>query len=418
VPLYYAPDVYVEEVSTGARPIEAVGTSTAAFLGVAPKADAPHQHPVDVNNWQEFVRQFVGDSVESTPLTQAVYGFFQNGGRRCWIVNIGKDEAISGGGPSRQGVDLLEAIDEVKILAAPGYTDIASQTDLITHCEKLGNRVAILDAPATVETITQLTKVAVAPAPAPAAGGPAGRAKPEESGAEPPGLRPPTSERGFGACYFPWIVVRDPLMPRKNNQDNLVQVPPSGHVAGVWAKTDATRGVFKAPANFALRGALNLSFRVTREDQAELNQAGINCIRMFPREGILIWGARTLASSSSEWRYLNVRRLFNMIEESIAMNTRWVVFEPNDYTLWKSIIRDVRAFLTLLWRDGALMGRTPEEAFFVQCDEETNPREVIDAGIVVTRIGIAPVKPAEFVVFRIGQYAGGAKVETEGGANA
>jgi hypothetical protein len=128
-----------------------------------------------------------------------------------------------------------------------------------------------------------------------------------------------------------------------------------------------------------------------------------------------VWGARTLASSA-EWRYLNVRRLFNMIKESIAQSTRWIVFEPNDYTLWKSIRRDVSAFLTVLWRDGALMGRTPEEAFFVKCDEETNPPEVIEQGRVVTLIGIAPVRPAEFIIFRISQYQGGAEIETQGGA--
>jgi len=148
---------------------------------------------------------------------------------------------------------------------------------------------------------------------------------------------------------------------------------------------------------------------VTREEQGELNQNGVNCIRFFPRDGIRLWGARTLAEGASEWRYLNVRRLFNMIEESIAQSTRWVVFEPNDATLWKSIRRDVGAFLTRLWRSGALMGATPEEAFFVQCDEETNPPDVIDAGQVITVIGIAPVKPAEFIVFRIGQHASGAE---------
>jgi uncharacterized protein len=413
VPFYYAPDIYVEEVSTGARPIEAVGTSTAAFLGVAPKADAPRQQPIDVNNWQQFVSRFVGDSLESTPLSHAVYGFFQNGGRRCWIVNIGKDEGIGGGGPERKGLAILETIDEVKIVAAPGYTDIASYNDLTTHCEKMSNRVAILDGPPEVKSITQLTKVAVA-AEEPAPGGRAGRKG--EGADELPGLRPPTSERGYTACYWPWLVVRDPLMPKKDNRDNLVRVPPSGFMAGIWAKSDATRGVHKAPANFPVRGALNLTFRVTRQDQAELNQAGINCIRLFDREGILVWGARTTATSSSEWRYINVRRTFNVIEESMTLGLKWTVFEPNDYSLWKSITRDVRAFLTLFWRDGALQGKTPEAAFFVQCDEETNPQEVIDAGMVITRIGIAPVKPAEFVVFRIGQWAGGAKIEMEGGS--
>ena len=219
-------------------------------------------------------------------------------------------------------------------------------------------------------------------------------------------MRPRNSDRGFGAFYFPWIVVTDPFSPKET-----VAVPPSGHLAGIYARTDGTRGVHKAPANETVRGALDLTYRITQAEQGELNVLGVNCLRFFPTQGIRVWGARTLADSASEWRYLNVRRLFNMIEESIGQGTRWVVFEPNDMTLWKSIKRDVTAFLTLQWRQGALLGATPEEAFFVQCDEETNPPEVIDAGQVVTVIGIAPVKPAEFVIFRIGQSAAGTEIE-------
>jgi phage tail sheath protein FI len=193
-----------------------------------------------------------------------------------------------------------------------------------------------------------------------------------------------------------------------------VPVAPSGHIAGVWARVDGTRGVHKAPANEAIRGALRLSYVLTAAEQGELNDNGVNCIRFFTREGIRIWGARTVGDASGEWRYLPVRRLFTMIEESIVTSTRWIVFEPNDRTLWKSIRRDVTAFLTRLWRDGALMGRTPEEAFFVQCDEETNPPEVVDAGEVRVVIGIAPVKPAEFIIFRI---SAGADVDTEGAVN-
>ncbi|HEX9992899.1 MAG TPA: phage tail sheath C-terminal domain-containing protein, partial [Acidimicrobiales bacterium] len=227
-----------------------------------------------------------------------------------------------------------------------------------------------------------------------------------------PGVRPRQSDGGYGAAYFPWITVRDPL-----GSDATVAVPPSGHLAGVWARTDAMRGVHKAPANESIRGALGLTYVVTDAEQEELNPVGVNCLRLFTREGIRVWGARTLADGSSEWRYLNVRRLFNMIEESIVLSTRWIVFEPNDRTLWKSIRRDVTAFLMRLWRDGALMGRTPEEAFFVQCDEETNPPEVIDAGQVITVIGIAPVKPAEFIVFRVSQHSAGSDVETGAAVN-
>ena len=411
---YLTPGVYVEEVAAGPRPIQAVGTSTAGFVGAAPKAGAHVGEAFAVNNWSEFAREFIGDATVGTRLVNAVFGFFQNGGSRCYIVNIGTDPWISGGGPGRRGLQLLEEVDEVAIVAAPGYADLASQETLLSHCEKLKDRVAILDAAETVKTIDQLTKVATAPA------AKATRAekkdtdkkdKEEGDAAAAPsgdgsGLRPRTSDGGYGSVYFPWITARDVLAP-----EQLVAVPPSGHIAGIYARSDATRGVHKAPANEIVRGALGVTYRVTHEEQGVLNQVGVNCIRFFARDGIRIWGARTLADASSEWRYINVRRLFNMIEESIAQSTRWVVFEPNDRSLWKAIRRDIGAFLTMIWRDGALMGRTPEEAFFVKCDEETNTPEIIDAGQVVILIGIAPVKPAEFVIFRISQSAGGSELQ-------
>ena len=203
--------------------------------------------------------------------------------------------------------------------------------------------------------------------------------------------------------------MRDPL------SGDLVLTPPSGHVAGIWARTDALRGVHKAPANEPVRGAVDLAYRVTRPEHDVLNPKGVNVIRFFAGEGIRLWGARTLAAEASEWRYLNVRRLSISIEQAIANGTRWMVFEPNDFTLWRSIRRDIGAFLTRVWRDGALLGRTPEEAFFVKCDEETNPADVRDAGMVVAHIGIAVVKPAEFVVFKLSQWAGGTETETIGG---
>lgn len=398
MPTYLAPDIYVEEVSGGTRPIEAVGTSTAGFVGRAPDPRAHRDEAVAINNWGQFVREFVPEGRASTPLSHAVFGFFQNGGARCYVVNVG-DGSISGGGQQRSGLDLLEEVDEIAIVAAPGATDAASCDALLAHCEKLQDRIAILDAPEHVPEIAALTEVAIVEAP--------GGGGDQESS---DGVRARASKGGYGTYYFPWLTIRDPLAANQ-----LVNVPPSGHVAGIWARTDASRGVHKAPANEIVRGALNLTYRLTRTEQGELNRAGVNCIRFFGQEGILVWGARTLASDP-EWRYLNVRRLFNMIKESIATSTRWIVFEPNDYTLWKSIRRDVSAFLTGLWRDGALMGRTPEEAFFVKCDEETNPPDAIDAGMVVALIGIAPVKPAEFIVFRISQFQGGVEVEVEGGA--
>jgi phage tail sheath protein FI len=167
--------------------------------------------------------------------------------------------------------------------------------------------------------------------------------------------------------------------------------------------------VHKAPANEVVRGAIDLEINITKAEHDLLNPEGINCIRSFPGRGIRVWGARTISSDPS-WRYLNVRRLFNYIEESILEGTQWVVFEPNDLDLWQRIKRTINAFLLGVWRDGALFGATPEQAFYVKCDEETNPPDVVDRGQVVCEIGIAPVKPAEFVVFRLAQFSGGADV--------
>jgi phage tail sheath protein FI len=402
---YLTPGVFVEEIPSGARPIQAIGTSTAGFVGEAPDADAQVNKIVAVDSWAQFQRTLAAsEKPTSTMLAHGVYGFFLNGGGRCYVVNVGKGGTLAGSGAKRGGLKLLEEVDEVAIVAAPGYSDVASHNDLIDHCEKMKDRVAILDPPRDIPDMQMLKAVETAVA-SERKKGAAAEAKAAEAESK-SGLRPRQSDSGHAAFYVPWITVRDPFAP-----DQLVDVPPSGHLAGVYARSDALRGVHKAPANEAIRGALNVVYNITREEQGELNQLGVNCIRLFSREGIRVWGARTLAAASSEWRYLNVRRLFNMIEESIAQNTRWVVFEPNDVSLWKAIRRDVSAFLTSLWRDGALVGATPEEAFFVKCDAETNPPDVIDQGRVVIVIGVAPVKPAEFVIFRIGQHSAGAEID-------
>ena len=396
MPNYLAPGVYVEETQSGNRPIEAVGTSTAGFLGVAPAADQHVHELVWIENWTQFMSEFSPPGSVSTSLARAVFGFFQNGGTRCGIVNIGEDGSIQGDGTTRQGIGIFEQYDNISIMAAPGFTDPLSQEALVSHCEKMRDRVAILDGPETVKNVSALTRPAMQPVPG----------QKTESGLEAFGS--PKSDSGFAAFYYPWIAIRDPIAPFK-----VVTTPPSGHIAGIYGRTDAMRGVHKAPANEVIRGAVGLSHRITRQEQEELNPKGVNCIRYFPNEGIRVYGARTVAPSSSEWRYLQVRRFFIMAEASIMRSTAWVVFEPNDRPLWKAIRRDVSAFLTLLWRQGAIMGRTPEEAFFVQCDEETNTQEEIDAGRVVIVVGMAPVKPAEFVIFRIGQGVGGATVDAQ-----
>jgi uncharacterized protein len=207
----------------------------------------------------------------------------------------------------------------------------------------------------------------------------------------------------YAALYWPWVRVFDPQSGRP------VDLPPSGHMAGVWARNDATRGVHKAPANEIVRGAIGVATSLTRAEQDELNPIGVNCVRAFPGRGIRVWGARTLSSDPS-WRYINVRRLYNYVESSVNIGTQWVVFEPNDRDLWQRVTRTIRAFLFTVWQDGGLFGDTVDEAFYVKCDDETNPSESIEIGRLVCEVGMAVVKPAEFVVFRLAQLPAGTSV--------
>jgi uncharacterized protein len=299
-------------------------------------------------------------------------------------------EEYVGDASERTGFGGLEAVDEITMVSVPdlmgayqrGALDLESvkavQQAMIDHCELMGDRMAIIDPP--------------------------------------PGLSPQQVKEWrmdlagydskYAALYYPWIKIFDPASGINRF------VPPSGHMAGVWARNDNTRGVHKAPANEVVRGAIALETQLTRSEQELLNPIGVNCVRSFPGRGIRVWGARTL-SSDPAWRYLNVRRLFNYLEESILNGTQWVVFEPNDDALWARIRRTISAFLVMEWRRGALFGLTPDEAFFVKCDRETNPAEAIDAGQVTCQVGIAPVKPAEFVVFQLAQVSGGTSLVNE-----
>jgi uncharacterized protein len=182
-------------------------------------------------------------------------------------------------------------------------------------------------------------------------------------------------------------------------------VPPSGHIAGIYARVDTERGVFKAPANVAVRGALDVTDALSKSDQNGLNPKGVNCIRVL-NGNIYVWGARTIGGdANADTKYVNVRRTLIFLRESIEQGTQWAVFEPNTPELWQKISRNVTAFLTTAWRAGALFGTTPQEAFFVKCDAETNQQATIDLGQVITEVGVAIVRPAEFVVFRISQTA-------------
>lgn len=546
MPEYLSPGVYMEEVDRGPKPIEGVGTAMPAFVGFTEKADWVRDidgefitedllnKPQLVTNWTQYVQKF-GGFVQGSYLPQAVYGFFQNGGSRCYVLSvktIGRAEAsllgadgkphllvksksagydglrlrvkvevpelpapkakgkakegeepaapekpekeepkpftltverqaksgawavkevlsdvtllevqengskkvhvafknnrgpewidlkvmetaaplakvwpvtqeqglnleerqllpatssqFKGDTAERTGVGALEALDDVTMLCVPDLMSVppgekldldmvkAVQTAMIAHCENMGDRVAILD------SIPNATPMEIKEWRMNIAG----------------------YDSSYAALYYPWIQVDDPIL----NQPAII--PPCGHIAGVWARSDNTRGVHKAPANEIILGATGLAYTMTKGEQDVLNPNGVNCVRSFPGRGIRIWGARTLSSNPS-WRYINVRRLFNYVEKSIERGTQWVVFEPNDMMLWARVRRDVGSFLNTVWSEGALFGASPTDAFYVKCDSELNPPESRDLGRLIVEIGMSPVKPAEFVIFRISQWAGG-----------
>jgi len=271
----------------------------------------------------------------------------------------------------RTGFEAFRELDQLSMVCIPDENDHDGlRTDLITHCEQdTGDRVAILQPPA---------------------------------GTQPDAVRATAGEvdTSYAALYYPWVRVVDP------DTGNETAVPPGGHVAGIYARSDAENGVHKAPANEVVRGIQSLELPLTDADQSQLNPRGVNCIRSFRGRGIRVWGARTLSSDPS-WKYVNVRRLLLYIEESIDEGTQWVVFESNDERTWARVRQTIRNFLTTVWEDGALMGSSPEEAFFVTCDRSTMTQDDIDSGRLICEIGVAPVKPAEFVIFRISQWTGG-----------
>ena len=501
---YLSPGVYVEEVQRGTRPIEAVGTSMAAFIGITAEASRKELDPASgerkavesrlnkatlVTNWTQFVDTF-GDFIPGAYVPDAVYGYFANGGGPCYVVSLralqeggtelkaaeaaipsqGKtsftlvaktpgpagnglsvkvkhsgdetfdltvgsetktgltmkkgenyigdagfekaeiakvgaaanvpDEGeyrLSGGGmpaltaqdfigdlEERTGLGSLESLDEVRLVVCPdvmsGYDGSPAERErvkivqkaMIDHCQKMRYRFAILDTPPGMNVQEALEW-----------------------------RKEVNFDSSYAAMYYPWVKVAD----LTNGGTPTKLVPPSGHLAGIYNRTDADRGVHKAPANDTVLGALDLEIQISKGEQDLLNPLGVNCIRSFPARGIRVWGARTL-SSDGAWRYVNVRRLFIMVEASLDAGMQWVVFEPNDRTLWAKVRRDATSFLKTVWLGGALFGNTPEEAFYVKCDEELNPREIRDLGQLIIEVGLAPVKPAEFVIFRITQWAG------------
>ncbi|MGB9939403.1 phage tail sheath family protein [Methanosarcina sp.] len=269
----------------------------------------------------------------------------------------------------RKGLTACKEIEDISIVYAPNaYAVSGLVSALVTHCELLKYRFAILDSP---EGVLDVAK-----------------------------WEPRKDPTAYAAFYYPWIKVINP-------ETGMLQLmPPGGYVAGIYARSDTERGVHKAPANEIVRGASDLQFQIMKGEQDGMNPRGVNVIRAFPGRGIRVWGARTL-SDNTLWKYINVRRLFIYVEASIEKGTQWVVFEPNDDRLWARVNATITQFLTGVWKSGALMGTTPEEAFFVKCDRSTMTQDDIDNGRLICIIGIAPVKPAEFVIFRIAQWQGG-----------
>jgi len=279
----------------------------------------------------------------------------------------------------------LTRVNDVNLVCVTGSLDPSIQgsvqSAVVTHCEQMGDRFAILDA-ALGSSTTGTNSLSA------------------QRGAI-------TSMRGYAAMYYPWILVNDPASPTGNG---TVLVPPSGYIAGIYARSDSQRGVHKAPANEFINGALDLEVNLNDTDQGQLNAAGINVLRTFSGQRPNVWGARTTApKDQTPWRYINVRRLFIFVEQSLLAGLRWAVFEPNDTSLWKKLERTISEFLTRVWRSGALFGNKASEAFYVKIDEELNPPSVQALGQIIIEIGIAPVRPAEFVIVRIAMWDSGSQ---------
>lgn len=500
---YLSPAVYVEEVSSGSKPIAGVGTSTGAFVGIA--GDGPINQATLITNWTQFVDKF-GSFIADGYLAYSVFQFFNEGGTKCYVVRVVSDavaSSVAGNIKDSNGVEVLKveaespgkAGDKISVEIAAATDEVASHFNLLVKKNELvnGEMTAVLKESfvnlsmleldnglpnaAHVEAKVNGTSKYIRVEDLNADTRPANDTHTLEGGedkledadfigdeAKKTGLHAfdtvddinivaipdkagdrevilsamtycqnradcffvadcglamdPTMvlnfkmgkgtwagenafSSSFGALYYPWIKVADPL------SGGTKLTPPSGAIVGTYSSCDVKRGVHKAPAGTVegyLNSAMGIERIVTKGEHDTLDPVGVNVIRAFPGTGICVWGARTTATiTDPEWKYVNVRRLFLFIEESIDEGTQWVVFEPNDPALWGSVKRNITAFLTRVWRDGALFGKTPDEAFFVKIDEENNPPENRDAGQLIIEVGVAPVKPAEFVIIRIQQ---------------
>lgn len=306
------------------------------------------------------------DEITAYGQAAAVVGL--SGGSNGSVSSISPADfiGVDNGAGRRTGIQAFVDNDVVSVMAIPGVTEPNVQLTLVAHCENLGSRFAVLDIPRDAKKVQDVI------------------------------AHRDIFDSSYAALYHPWLEVFDPL-DKKN-----MALPPSGSVAGIFARSDNTRGVHKAPANEVVRACVGLDCQFNKGEQDILNPKGVNLIRVFPGQGIRVWGARTVSSDGS-WKYVNVRRLFIFIEETIKANTSWAVFEPNDEVLWVRVQRTISVFLTNLWRGGSLAGSSADEAFFVNIGRNTMSQDDIDNGRLICVIGVAPVKPAEFVIFRITQ---------------
>jgi len=367
-----APGVYREDLFPPLVPSLAVGVPV--FIGLASQGDV--NVPQQLTLWTEFESAF---GTPSGYLGSAVCGFFENDGLLCYAVRL--DDTVTPVESLRGGLAAAAGLD-VDLVCAPdiaGTADTSAipalQAEVLTHCEDVGDRLAILDGVLTSErhdVEDQRTAL---------------------SGND-------------GALYHPWLWV--------TGQDGQPwYVPPCGHVAGAYSRSDQRVGVHKAPANEPIEGVLDLRVNHTAADIGELFQSGVNCLQAQPGRGIRIWGARTL-SAEVAWQQVSARRVFHTLSRWIERFLTDLVYEPNDVRLWVRIMRELTVYLDGLYSRGALRGRTADEAFFVKCDTETNPPEVVAAGTVVTLVGLALAAPAEFVVARIIHGTNGVTIATTG----
>ena len=284
----------------------------------------------------------------------------------------------------QDALNRLLALEDVSIVASPGSSSFAAPIPaavnqmLIGHAEtRRAYRIAVLDTPPSLEISDVRTLKGLI-------------------------------DSEYAALYYPWVIVANPLAATDPTQPTELALPPSGFVTGIYARSDVNRGVWKAPANETVTGALRLQREVRFGEQEVLNPLGVNCIRTLPNRGIRVWGART-TSSDPEWIYVNIRRYFLYLEASIDQGTQWAVFEPNGERLWANVTTTISDFLYAEWLSGALLGTTPQQAFFVRCDRSTMSQADLDNGRLICLVGVAAIKPAEFVIFRIGQKTADAR---------